>query len=119
MFKSLREFTLDKEVNRKRLKIRHVMKDRLAYTEVQLWDTIVVRRLNINNVTSLNSGRWRTHSTKITINTALKCIYGQEAPYVYQKKYEWYIKFTNGDIHPYFDGMIIGGGSGAKFAVLS
>ena len=121
VFKSYREFTLDKPVNTKRLKVRHIhdTKSKLACTIVQLHNTDVVHRVNVNNVVTLNSGGWKTPSTKVTMNTAMRLIYGSIAPCIYQSKGKWYVKFNNGDIELYFDGMIIGGGCGAPFAVLN
>lgn len=119
MFKSLREFTFDNPVNRKKLKIRFMREGRESYTLVQLYDTIVVKRQNINNVVTLNSGGFRTQSTKVTINTALKLIYGQNAPYLFQRKFEWFLYLSSGQTVPYADNMVIGGGCGAKYSVLN
>jgi hypothetical protein len=120
MFKSLRDFTLDKPVDRKRLKIRHTREGLgLACTIVQLWQTNVVHRVNINNIVTLNSGGWRTQSTKITMNTALKAIYGNDAPYLYQSKGDWYLEFKHGVKKKYFDGMVIDGDSGIPMVVLN
>ncbi len=121
MFKSLREFTLDKPVNRARLKIAHTREghEGLACTVIRLWNTNVVHRVNVNNIVTLNSGGWRTQSTKITINTALRLIYGAQAPRLYQSRHKWYIEFSDGRIELFFDGVVIGGGCGAPFAVLN
>jgi hypothetical protein len=53
------------------------------------------------------------------MNTAMRLIYGSIAPRIYQSKGKWYMEFNNGDIELYFDGMVIGGGCGAPFAVLN
>ena len=123
MFKSLREFTLDKPVNRVKLKIRHTREghEGTACTIVQLYGTEIVHRVNVNNVVTLNSGGYRTTSTKTAINTALKCIYGREVsrPYVYQSKGIWYVRIPGGVDVKYFDGLILGGGCGAPFVVLN
>jgi hypothetical protein len=121
MFKSLREFTLDKPVNRAKFKIRHTREghEGVAYTIVKLYNTEVVKRQNINNIVTLNSGGWHTQSTKICINTALRQIYGKEAPYLYQSKGVWYLQLNTGETRRFLDGIVIGGGSGAKFQFLN
>lgn len=121
MFKSYRNFTLDKPVNTKRLKVKHVAEGVMEWscTVVQLHNTNVVHRMNVNNITTLNSGGWKTQSTKIVINTALKCIYGEKAPHLFQYKGKWYIDLDQSQKIEYFDGMIIGGGSGIPFSILN
>lgn len=121
MFKSLREFSLDKPVSRAKLKIRHTREghEGIACTIVQLYNTEVVKRVNINNITTLNSGGWKTPSTKTCINTALRLIYGNTAPQVFQSKHVWHVEFSNGRTVPYFDGMILGGGHGVPYTVLN
>lgn len=120
MFKSLRNFTLDKQVNRAKLKIIHTNDKHGPCTIVQLYRTAVVHRQNVNNVVTLNSGSWRTVSTKTCINTALKAIYGTLSPHVFQYKKEWYINLPGIQYSiKYFDGMTIGGGCGTPFIVLN
>lgn len=118
MFKSYRTFTLD-PTNTKRLKVLHTKVRGHAYTIVRLHDTDVVKRQNVNNVVTLNSGGWLTMSTKTVINTALRLIYGDETPYVFQKKNKWFIQMPDGSVANYRDGIILGGGSGAPFMILN
>lgn len=120
MFKSYRAFDIHKPCNTKRLKVIHGRIGYETFIIVQLWSTLVVKRQNINNITELNSGGYRTPSTKIVMNTALRQIYGYEGPQVYQHKFQWFVSW-NGIDKPikYRDGMIIGGGSGIPFTVLN
>lgn len=121
MFKNLNNFNFESEVNRKQIKIRFTREghEGVAYTLVQLYNTVVVRRQNVNNITTLNSGGYRTMSTKRVMNHALHLIFGKSRPYVSQRKGEWYIDFPNGQSSPYFDNVIIGGGSGAAYKILN
>ncbi len=119
MFKSLREFNLDKPVNRKKLKIRFTKERGQAYTEIQLYNTVVLKRQNVNNIVVLASGGFRTQSTKVTINTGLRLIYGANCPHVFQRKHIWYVALPGKDKPiAFIDGMVIGGGCGAPFQEL-
>jgi hypothetical protein len=74
-----------------------------TYAEIEYDDSVSIRlhgtavvRFYPNGTVKLNSGGWRTHTTKKRIN--------QYSPvYVYQKKYEWYLA----DGTPFEDNVLI------------
>lgn len=65
---------------------------------IELHGTKIVRFFP-NGLVQLNSGGWRTHTTKKRIN--------KYSPVgIYQKKYEWFLS----DDTPFEDGMLVVGG---------
>ena len=73
---------------------------------VQLYQTdiVVVNQKTIK----LNSGGWRTVSTKQAMNHALRQVCTDfAAPFVRQSKGEWYVDFPNGKSVPFKDNMVI------------
>lgn len=89
------------KTNRKERKIGN---NTYAYIEydgsvsIALHGTVVVRLFE-NGLVQLNSGGWRTHTTKKRIN--------QYSPVnVYQKNYEWFLR----DGTPFEDKMVLVGG---------
>ena len=85
--------------------------------DVILHQTVVASCTPVNGVTTLDSGGWRTATTKVAMNTALRQLH-QGRIAVYQEKGRWYVATPSGDLE-YFDGMVIGGGSGIPFTVLN
>lgn len=89
------------KTNRKERKIGN---NTYAYIEydgsvsIALHGTIVVRLFE-NGLVQLNSGGWRTHTTKKRINK-----YSPVS--VYQKNYEWFLR----DGTPFEDKMVLVGG---------
>lgn len=88
------------KTNRKERKIGN---NTYAYIEydgsvsIALHGTVVVRLFE-NGLVRLNSGGWRTHTTKKRIN--------KYSPVrVYQKNYEWFLR----DGTPFEDKMLVGG----------
>jgi len=73
---------------------------------VRLYETdiVVVNRSTIR----LNSGNWRTVSTKQAMNHALRQVCEEfKAPFIRQHKGEWYVDYPNGKSVPFRDGMIV------------
>ncbi len=71
---------------------------------VTLHSTDVVTFDRKKGTIKLRSGGWRTPTTKVAINNALRqleCLIGQSLPNVYQKKGEWFL--TDGQ--EFKDGM--------------
>lgn len=83
------------------------------YTHVILHDTPVVSLNQLSNIVTLNSGGWKTPTTRTAINTALRQINGFEKVSVVQKKGEWLVlDLASGDIWSFEDRMIFSGGFG-------
>ena len=57
----------------------------------------------------LNSGGWRTSTTKIRMNQAANQF--KLGFSVHQKKYDWFVSFDGDDAIPFFDGMILNRGA--------
>ncbi len=70
---------------------------------VQLHNTIVVEKIGKSTVV-LNSGGWRTVTTKQAMNHALRQLF-PNAPFVRQTKGNWFVDFPNGKIVPFRDDM--------------
>ncbi len=71
---------------------------------ITLHSTDVVTFDRQKNTIRLNSGGWRTPTTKVAINNALRqleCLIGQSLPNVFQKSNEWFL--TDGQ--EFKDGM--------------
>ena len=71
---------------------------------VKYHNTIVFKTNFEKNLIILNSGGWRTVTTKLRINQALNQFnldYG-----VFQKNYEWFVKnYKNSEVVPFLDGI--------------
>ena len=121
MFKNLSNFDFEKPVNRKQISILFV-KSKVGigwvHTQVWLYNTLVFDKQNVNNIVTLNTGGWKTMSTKRVINRALQLTYGRTAPYISQRKDVWYVNFEDGSFVEFKDGMVLGGGSGIAIKVL-
>lgn len=71
-------------------------------TKFMYHNTDVVRVSKDGKVT-LNSGGYRTATTKLAINQVSNQYgYGFN---VYQANGQWYVRFMNGSVHDYFDGF--------------
>ncbi len=95
------------------------IEDGVAYTNVQLHATIVVKRQNINNICTLNSGGWKTMTTKAVMNRALRLIFKSNDVSVDQRKHIWYVSIKGMQAVPYFDGIMVGGDSVNGYMILN
>jgi len=76
-----------------------------SFKNVKLHNTIIVG-IHECGVT-LNSGGWRTATTKVAINNALKQLRGFQGYAVVQKKGEWFVSCSDNSLVPFTDGMSI------------
>lgn len=102
---SARNFVIDSTRNRFG-SVTIFREQKLMYQKitVQLYQTniVVVDQKTI----VLNSGGWRTVSTKQAMNHALRQVCEAfKAPFVRQHKGEWYVDFPGGKSIPFKDGM--------------
>lgn len=65
---------------------------------------------DVDGCVTLNSGGYKTMTTKTAINTALSQVYGVSAPKVVQRRGVWSILLRNGQSVPFRDGIIFGRG---------
>lgn len=72
---------------------------------VMLHNTVVIA-INESGAT-LNSGSWRTATTKVAINNALRQLRGFTGYAVVQKKGEWFLSCPDNSLKPFTDGMSI------------
>lgn len=72
---------------------------------VKLHNTVVIA-INDSGAT-LNSGGWRTATTKVAINNALKQVRGFAQYAVVQKKGNWFVSTPDSQLIPFTDGMSI------------
>lgn len=79
-----------------------------VFTIVQLYDTDIVKFDEDNLI--LNSGGFKTATTKKRINEIIGSLGHSEAVTVVQKANEWFIKWSNSHIEPFKDNMIISRG---------
>ncbi len=72
---------------------------------VQLHNTIVIAVGPMGTI--LNSGGYRTATTKVAINNALKQLRDFQGYAVVQKKGEWFVSTPDSQLIPFTDGMSI------------
>ena len=73
------------------------------YLIVTLYNTNVLVIDKKNATIKLNSGGWRTVTTKQRINQASEDYFCGFR--VFQKNFDWYVTLANGDTVPFVDGM--------------
>jgi len=104
---SARNFEIDS--NRTRfgsVTVRRKQKLTHQVIEVELYSTTIV--VANRKTIKLNSGGWRTVTTKQAINRALRQLCELEAtPFVRQTKGEWFVDMPNGKVIPFRDGMSV------------
>ena len=99
---SARSFDINK-LNVKQSNIRVVVED--SSNCAILHNTCIVA---INNFSvTLNSGGWRTTTTKVAINRALSQYPRLKGYGIFQKKGQWFVSCPNNEILEFVDGMSI------------
>lgn len=105
-------------------RITHVAPDTFPNSKcivsVVLHSTEIVRLDRRNNIVTLNSGGWRTVTTKADINTALRQIPAYDGWFLASKKGEWFLEHSaTGKRVDFYDGITLGGGAGLPVQVIS
>lgn len=107
MFRSLNNFTIDKSIDVGKFKIRHEKYDKIV---IELYKIEIVHILKTKAVVTLNSGGMKNNPTKVAMNTALRCVYGQGSPSIFMMSSNWNVQFNNpgyASVARYFDGIAI------------
>ena len=97
---SAKSYNVEKATKQGNVRVSHVDNK----INVVLHQTRVLTIDRVNNVFTLNSGGWRTNTTKVAINNGLSQWASQLK--VFQKDFSWFV--TNGvKTVEFFDGMTI------------
>lgn len=88
------------------VRVSHGEEMRGEIVHVTLHSTVVLRWDRDTNRVTLNSGGWRTVTTKQAINTALRQTGRFDGVFLAQAKGEWYLEHKGNRI-PYDDGIIL------------
>lgn len=96
-----------------------VFPDSATVVSVQLHATVVFRLNMVNNILTLDTGGWRTVTTKAAINHALRQVGAYEGWFLASRKGEWFLEHgASGKRIEFYDGIMLGGGAGLPVSEL-